>query len=618
MKSYLAMTGKLIARTTIHIGSGEGSNTTDALCRRDAAGNFLIPGAAIGGVLRAIATRLAPRIGADVCKALLRNEENVEDRTERYNDGKPCECDVCHLFGELNPSEDEGKGRASRLFVGHAKAVNSQISSCIRDGVGIDRASKTSARAAQAKFDLEVLPRSTQFNLRLELEEATEEDHDLLAATLAEWEAGRLWLGGRVARGLGAFELSDLKVVERDLGNDAGLLSFLNDDTPWASPSVNTNWLTTYLSEARKRVQGSTTCHDGVAHSFVTFRFDLRFESLFLTNDTVAATRSGFDHAPLLEVMTDRQSAAILTGAGLRGAMRSQAERIARTLTTIETNNAIEFGAKCPACDPLRRPHEGEVKEATSALASLPANATDFEKSKVRAALKSPLASCDALLKGYLKTTKETKETHLCLACWLFGSTRRGSRLIVEDAFSEKELPRKVLDFLAIDRFTGGGKEGAKFDAVALWKPVFNVRLHLENPAVWELGWLMLTLRDVADGLVPIGFGAAKGFGQAKIDSFKLDYGFISDDDFAGASEIALSKTTPTSGLYRVLSWDTQDASQRAQLLTVAQDWVKTLNDTLTDFKREDPLLQLQRDTYFEGEIPQLYEKEATRWLLKQ
>jgi len=615
MKNYLAITGRLIARTAIHIGSGEGSNITDALCRRDAAGHFLIPGAAIGGVLRAVTTRLAPRIGANVCKALLPNEENVQDMTKRYNDRKPCECAVCHLFGELNPSEDEGKGRASRLFVAHAKAVDPQISSRIRDGVGIDRASKTSARAAQAKFDLEVLPPNTLFKLRLELEDATEEDQNLLAATLAEWEAGRLWLGGRVARGLGAFKLEDLQVVQQDLTSDAGLLAFLKDDAPWTSPSVNTAWITSHLDKARERVQGGTTCHDGVARSFVTLCFALRFESLFLTNDTVAATRSGFDHAPLLEVMTDQQSAAILPGAGLRGVLRSQAERIARTLTTLETNNATEFGARCPACDPLRRPDQ--IEEQAARL-SLPANATELDKLKARASLNVPLASCDALLKGYLKTIKETKETQLCLGCLLFGSTRRGSRLTVEDAFSEKDLPRKVLDFLAIDRFTGGGKEGAKFDAIGLWKPAFRVRLHLENPSVWELGWLMLTLRDIADGLVPVGFGAAKGFGQPRIDSLKLDYGFISDDDYAGASEIARSKITPTSGLYRVLGWDTQDASQRAQLLTIAEDWVKKFNDKLMDFKREDSLLRVQRDTYFDGEIPQLYEKEATQWLLKK
>lgn len=584
MNTYFAITATLRSRTAIHVGSGKGGETTDNLCRRDAQGNFVIPGTAIGGVLRSIATRIAPRISSKVCKSLLLTKEAGADTAKRYNDGDPCECAVCDLFGEINPSEDEEIGRASRLLVAHSKTTNAQRR--IRDGVGIERSSKTSARAAQAKFDLETLPRGVDFNLRLELEDARDIDERLLAAVLAELQQGRLWLGGSVGRGLGAFELNDMKVVTRDLSDDAGLVEFLKSDEPWVSETVDDDWLDSQLAAARNDIKSADGVGDA-ARSFVSLKFDLRFKDLFLTNDTVLSTRSGFDHAPLLEVMIDKQSAAILPGSGLRGVLRSQAERIARTLVTLATDGPEEFGRKCPACDPLQRP-KGQARD-------------------------TPLASCDSLLKSVLKKqTDEATDKQLCLACWLFGSTRRGSRLIVEDAFSQQGPSKKVLDFLAIDRFTGGGKDGAKFDAVALWQPAFTVRLHMENPADWELGWLLLALRDVADGLVPIGFGGAKGFGQAQIDKFRLDYGFITENDFAGPTEIAQTEPKPTSGLYRVLSWQTNFTSPDSDFVNVASAWVTGFNDKVKNFEREYSPLHLKRDNYFDGDIPQLYGKEAT------
>ena len=211
-----------------------------------------------------------------------------------------------------------------------------------------------------------------------------------------------------------------------------------------------------------------------------------------------------------------------------------------------------------------------------------------------------------------MKSIEEVQDSQLCLACLLFGNTRRGSRFIVEDAFSQTNLPNKVLDFLAIDRFTGGGKDGAKFDAVALWKPEFSAHLHLENPADWELGWLMLTLRDVANGLVPIGFGSAKGFGQAEINKFTIDYGFISNEDFSGTAAVAQTKLEPASGLYRVLTWETNLTSPDAGFLKMANDWVTAFNAKVKKFEREDTRLQLKRDNYFDGDISKLYSKEVT------
>lgn len=598
MKAYCAITGKLVARTAIHIGSGEGGDTTDALCRRDAEGRWLIPGTAIGGALRAIATRHAPRLrGVEICKGMR------ED-----NDGKPCGCAVCHLFGEFNPGEEnaeESGGRASRLLIANARAhLPSDKSARIRDGVGIERASRTAARAGRVKFDLEVLPAGTEFDLRLELEDTSPQDERLLAVALAEWQAGRAWLGGRVARGLGAFELCQVKFVHRELKSLDDLVAFLQTDQPWQPQTTNdatedAKWLATRLSEVTKELAEETDWSEGVARSFVTINFDLRFDGLFLTNDTIAAARSGFDHAPLLDVMT-KQGRPLLAGASLRGVLRTQAERIARTMATLEAAEEADLQKRlriflviCPACNPVE------------------ANAD------------APLASCDRLLtKAGVKGDEEVREEQLCLACCLFGSTRRGSRLIIEDAEEARpfEQSSKVLDFLAIDRFTGGGKDGAKFDAVASWQPSFAVRLHLENPQAWELGWLALVLRDVRDGMVTFGFGAAKGFGQAKLTSYRLDYGFISEGDFHGPADLARAQKADDQSIYRLLSWNTSDAGQAAELRGLEKTWLEQFHEERRKVERvgreqakeERRLPEIEADTFFGTAAETLYGKART------
>jgi len=127
------------------------------------------------------------------------------------------------------------------------------------------------------------------------------------------------------------------------------------------------------------------------------------------------AGRSGFDHAPLLATY-DRGAKPVLPGSGLRGVLRSQAERIARTLATLKAwddghdsqTRKEKFLTTCPACNPLT-------------------TRTD-----------DPVASCNSFIKTLPRAKRTTLEQEgaddkLCLACRLFGSPWNGSRLRVEE-----------------------------------------------------------------------------------------------------------------------------------------------------------------------------------------
>ena len=590
---YKVITGTLQARTAVHIGSGRGNDLTDALIRRDAQGRPFITGTAIAGALRTLATRLAPRLGHIPCKALA-EADHEKERT------KSCKCAVCHLFGDINPSDKEGaESAASRILIFNARLKSNAPRPLIRDGVGIDRVTGAAARAGSVKFDLEVLPAGAEFKVRFELRDTNDTDEQLLAALLGEWRAGRMWLGGRVARGLGAFDLKDVEYKTLDLDEPDNLLKFLKSDKPWDDVAqTQPNWLQSTLTAVHPwPVDGGTP--PAVIRGWVAIEGTLQAEGPLLTNDTMVAGKSGFDHAPLLAQMGDWQKP-VLTGAGLRGVLRSHAERLARTLTTLDVwkqnpDNAEQrkedFLIKCPACDP---------------------NSHTTERDKYLV-----LESCDSLLRKKEKegekksasTKPKPEDTPLCLACQLFGSTRRGSRLIVEDAPFDPEAaggsPKlKMFDFLAIDRFTGGGKEGAKFDALALWKPAFKLRLYLENPQEWELGWLALVLRDLQEGWLSVGFGAAKGFGRVTLQDWTATFGYLDPKDLPNG--LTVPQQSETSGIFKTLFKTLGVRGDSDEWKAAASGWVGKFNAKVLNFERT-ALPSLKVDSYFDGKVDSLY-----------
>ncbi len=577
--SYRIITATLKARTAIHIGTGEGNDLTDALLRRDAQGRPFIPGTAIAGALRSLLTRLAPRLGSTTCAAL-------------EGQSKSCSCPVCHLFGDINPTDEEGaESAASRIFVFNAYPTDNTPAPLIRDGVGIDRAARTAARAGGIKYDLEVIPAGAEFKLRMELRDPSPEDERLLAVGLSEWQAGRFWLGGRVARGLGAFELLDLEYKTLPLNTPEGLMAFLQSDEPESLAQPEPNWLKTRLKDIHF-AQAPKDRRSPITRCWVLFTGTLQAEGAFLTNDVMVSRATGFDHAPLLAQWGDWGNP-VLPGSSLRGVLRFHAERLARTLTTLEAwkseNQTQFFLERCPACDP-------NVHDSNQASES---------ESKEKKKKPLPLESCDSVLrKNGVPGTEIVGPEDLCLACRLFGSTRRGSRLIVEDASFKGDRPiLKMLDFLAIDRFTGGGAEGLKFDALALWKPAFTLRIHLENPERWELGWLALVLRDLAEGWLQVGFGASKGFGWVRLKDFKATFGCLLPEDVSYLNLPLKETRTGTSGIYTTFEVDEEKWRE------IAQGWVQDFVVEVERFRRtkeSSRLTPYTEDHYF-GKVHNLY-----------
>ncbi len=112
-----------------------------------------------------------------------------------------------------------------------------------------------------------------------------------------------------------------------------------------------------------------------------------------------------------------------------------------------------------------------------------------------------------------------------CRACRLFGNTKLKGRIVFFDAYPTREVQTEVRHGVAISRLTQAVAVGP-FDMEVAVAGSFHTRLVLENFEAWQVGLLALTVRDINEGFVKIGFGKNRGFGEVIIEVGQMTLGF--------------------------------------------------------------------------------------------
>ncbi len=253
-----------------------------------------------------------------------------------------------------------------------------------------------------------------------------------------------------------------------------------------------------------------------------------------------------------------------LPGTSLRGVMRSHLERIVRS--------SVPDRTLC--CDPLR-------KEA------LPDQGCGF----------------------WLDNHKEQGTGHAykrsCVVCRLFGSTAQGSRIRIADSGTVNVPAEKMnmRDHIGIDRFTGGVCSGANFRDLVMEEGVaFQNTVSIRNFELWQLGLLAFVIRDLycwEDGLIRMGYGKSKGYGQVQGEVGDIFISYFGGTDVAtprrltdlgdtlspeeqeiydlkpGRSQMSLEDRTGRE-LYRT-TWKVRE--NKAFWETAAQAWLDHRND---------------------------------------
>ena len=467
------------AERPIHIGSGEEGIAADKTVAISG-GRPYLPGSSMAGVLR------------DRARSLLAGRSN--HRAFEF------------LFG----SDKEGDIKASRLWVFDGRALE-KVSTSIRDGVGIARATMT----AQEKhlYSFEIVPIGARFvqELWLDILDGDKEASDALAlldAVLEDIKGTGLSVGAMSTSGLGQLKLDSKQALECDFKKKSHLLAFLKCESPEVFdalanakceapkipdfPSLQPTSHDVRLEPNEFTVTIKLKLEDPILPGSRRWGVDILsrelqqrilknrnslpdgFESFF---GTTRANRNSWEvterSLDLYPLMTPRSSGGwyfTLSGKTIRGCLRSHAERILKTLH--------------PDC--VVGPFTDDAYKST------------FE---------------DIYKKGSDDAWKEVYERS-ALDERMFGSSYMRSRLSVTEAYGER-LTCKLFDHVRINRFTGGVHGNAKFDTYALHPGgEISFDITLTRFEMWQVGLLAFILRDLCEGLIRFGHGTRKGFGK--------------------------------------------------------------------------------------------------------
>lgn len=458
--------GVLTTASPLHIGDGTITQRDD-LVEKDADGNEkrkidisavatdysghpYIPGKTIKGNLRSwiYANVTRGNVSLDIFNAVFGSEDADDENAV----GGKAEFQDAFAVGPFPQESPVPYWKPERLTGVHTS-------------VAIDRRTRTAM--PKKLFYKEFVPPEITFAVTITGQDLKHEELYLLLAALDGFNshADPVALGSDTGDGQGHFtwELRDIsRITKKDVS------TWLEKEDKGVGYAALIPLSKTELNEI---TTAAVQAYPLASAPSVTLSFAIHFDGPFLVNDPSQTKKekgsieseSLPDHAPLL----DYKGRVALPPSSLRGAVRSQAERIVRTLSP---------GAAC---------HSVETQRACKPIY----DARDVDK--------------------------------LCLTCQVFGAAGWRTPVEFHDIWLVEDSNAVPFhqEFLAIDRFTGGGAKSLKFNAAAFYRPIITGKMNvdLERVGPWSLGLLALTLRDMIEGDVPLGFGAAKGYGDCKL-----------------------------------------------------------------------------------------------------
>lgn len=372
------------------------------------------------------------------------------------------------LFGG---SKGDVEGEQSPLIVEDVRGKNDAIE--LRDGVRLAGASRTAAH--KKLFNIEMWEAGTMFPLRFELIVRQRDDvamlKQALATALAGFNDGGITIGARKRRGYGQVSVTGWRVKAYDLANAAELLDWIeNGDKALSGP--------THLDSVQAIGAGGTIAdHRQVFHLKAEFSLD---GSLLIRSGSgpdieqmaphdADAQRPDFMHLHSARTTADgtRKPEPILSGTSLAGALRARAFKIARLIA------------------PPTKEGEKAARE---------------------------------LIDGMFGADMDNLDT---------GAEPVASRVLVHERVVTGVENKLVPNRVSIDRFTGGTRDGALFNEQPLFggaPSAVTVDLQLVNPQDYEIGLLLLLLKDLWTGDLPLGGEISIGRGRLCGKNCRLEH----------------------------------------------------------------------------------------------
>jgi CRISPR/Cas system CSM-associated protein Csm3 (group 7 of RAMP superfamily) len=214
---------------------------------------------------------------------------------------------------------------------------------------------------------------------------------------------------------------------------------------------------------------------------------------------------------PSMEFVRTRrngQNQVYLPGSSLKGVIRAQAERICRSLDSKALQKSRQYTNE--PLIPLADNPLGSGKEYRGL--------EDFEYSSGRAV--------DELVKASKSKDIDTAMVYRrsSFVSQMFGHTSLASHIRFADAYSDDFKPEYLEERngVAIDRIYGSVAVGP-FNYEVVVDGTFTSQIMFKNLSLAQLALLGLSLRDLAEGRIGLGFAKSRGFGHVHVEFGKLE-----------------------------------------------------------------------------------------------
>lgn len=467
------------ATTPLAVGSGEENVMTDRLVATDVNGLPFIPGTALAGVLRHVSTA--------------ENSEQINDLFgfQRKNDGAGSRL----ILSSARMLEGKGKvidGIYSKNILAD-KFLKYFAKLPIRQHV---RITHKGASEQGGKFDEQVVYKGTRFCFEMELISEAE-DEGVWKTILDQFRHPAFRIGGGTRKGFGEIKVVDCKAETIDLRSN--LSRYLEKS---ASLEDKTGWWKSASSYAGEK---------NVKSNWVTYELALKPEDFFLFGSAFGTDDADMSYVtePVIEWKDDEpdftENRVLIPAASVKGAIAHRVAFHFNKINEVFADKLIDPASIDELC-----------KKGYYNFRCQPGDRFNSKNYDDRISLVTTYNPAVRKLFGYALDDDKEK------------GAQRGN-VILSDIFL-KEDAKKLLNHVAIDRFTGGAMDGALFsEEVVQHKDQFTLCM-LVNQEAFKTKYVREafenTLHDLCSGMLPLGGGTMRGHG-----CFKGNYAIKSHPD---------------------------------------------------------------------------------------
>ncbi|MEO1257797.1 MAG: RAMP superfamily CRISPR-associated protein [Bacteroidota bacterium] len=508
---------KVETKTPMSIGSGNKGINVDRLIARDANGLPWIPGTALAGIVR----------------HELNKKEEWAERIEK-------------LFGYQNKNNKNGQG--SRIIFGSAALVSSDGDK-VHEGLEVIdfdsneyykslqslperdhvRINERGTAVDHAKYLEELVPKGVRFVFEIEVEGATE-DQELWDYMLHCLNHPSFSVGGGTRKGFGQLEIVDCLTRTYDLKNQEDLKAYLAKSSSLNSGFVGaTKW------------NGNATDLDQWIH----YQVSLQPENFFLFGAGVGDLEA--DNLPKKEqyfIWTNNKAELseeqiLIPATSVKGTISHRvafhynaSKDVGYFIDDIGSPDLDKLQEKISLANSLNEVDFGTDLESVATLTSSDTVAqliSRIENMTVKqtSAWSNLQADMDEQAKVLSVEARKTGEDNEAVRA-LFGFAKeengeedkedgaRGKVIFSDVYLPMSESAEKILNHVAIDRFTGGGIDGALFQEKVVHTKAFTLDMYVEKSALQDAtikNAFESALDDLCHGRLQLGGNSTKGHG---------------------------------------------------------------------------------------------------------